>query len=90
MHRSANNAKRVWDEHLEENSMSYWQHLIFALGSGACIIVYGIRLMIHGLVPCYRVDAFRKAENYVANKRYKANWAAISNRSRLEKNEPRD
>jgi hypothetical protein len=79
--------KQTWNEHLEENRMSYWQHLVFAVTGGACIILYGVILIMHGIIPCFKVRVLRNIENYTAGKRYKANWRAISDRRRLKKQE---
>lgn len=82
--------KTVWDQHLNENKMSYWGHLKFGLSGAACIIWCGTKLFIHAIIPCFNVKILRQTENYISNKRYIANWKAISNRERLEKREERN
>lgn len=46
--------RKKWNEHLNENNMTYWQHLKFAVGHGLICIRAGIYLCIHGLLPCFR------------------------------------
>jgi hypothetical protein len=38
-------------QHLKENNMSYWQHLVFASIHGLRCVVAGILLLCHSVVP---------------------------------------
>jgi hypothetical protein len=40
-------------EHLNENNMTYWQHLKFAAFHGFVCLVAGLCLIIHALFPCW-------------------------------------
>ena len=48
------NLKQKWKQHLQDNSMTYWQHLKFAVGHGLCCIKAGVYLCVHGFLPCFR------------------------------------
>lgn len=39
--------------HLEENHMTYWQHLLFAMFYGLLCFVASIYLVIHAIAPCF-------------------------------------
>tara|TARA_B100001094_G_scaffold232266_1_gene227110 strand:+ start:248 stop:475 length:228 start_codon:yes stop_codon:yes gene_type:complete len=45
---------KKWKDHLNNNNMTYWQHLKFAVGHGVCCIKAGLFLCVHGLLPCFR------------------------------------
>tara|TARA_B100000902_G_scaffold284953_1_gene270948 strand:- start:2334 stop:2555 length:222 start_codon:yes stop_codon:yes gene_type:complete len=51
------NLRKRWNEHLNKNNMTYWQHLKFAVFHGLCCIKAGIYLCIHGFLPCFRRKA---------------------------------
>ena len=38
-------------EHLQENNMGYWEHLLFASGHGIRCIKAGILLILHSFIP---------------------------------------
>lgn len=38
-------------EHLKENNMGYWEHLLFASGHGIRCIKAGLLLFLHSLIP---------------------------------------
>jgi hypothetical protein len=45
--------KNLWIKHLTENSMSYFEHMFFALlYSGLCFLA-SIYLLIHAIFPCF-------------------------------------
>jgi len=46
-----------WKIHLQENKMTYLQHLSFAVIHGFLCIVAGILLVFHGLLPCFFLTA---------------------------------
>ena len=52
--------RKKWNEHLNENNMTYWQHFRFAVGHGLICIRAGVYLCIHGLLPCFRRRAGTK------------------------------
>ena len=52
--------REKWNEHLNENNMTYWQHFKFAVGHGLICIRAGVYLCIHGLLPCFRRRAGTK------------------------------
>jgi hypothetical protein len=39
--------------HLQDNSMTYWEHFRFASGYGVLCLCYGIFLILHSLIPAY-------------------------------------
>jgi hypothetical protein len=40
-------------QHLQENNMTYWQHLKFAASYGFTCVVAGLLLIFHSLLPCF-------------------------------------
>ena len=46
------NIRKKWIEHLQENNMTYIEHLIFALFYGVCCLLAGLYLIIHSVLPC--------------------------------------
>jgi hypothetical protein len=40
-------------KHLQENDMTYWQHLKFAASYGFACVVAGILLIFHSILPCF-------------------------------------
>ena len=71
-----------WKRHLEENDMGYFQHLWFAVEIGLCIIWYGLKMIAHGLLPCFGTSALKEIQDYAAKKRHDARWGALTNRQR--------
>jgi hypothetical protein len=47
------NLKQRWIKHLQENNMTYLEHLIFALFYGSCCLLAGLLLIIHSVLPCF-------------------------------------
>ena len=45
--------KNTIREHLIENNMTYFEHMIFALYYGYCCILAGLYLIIHSTLPCF-------------------------------------
>jgi hypothetical protein len=45
--------RKKWIDHLEENNMTYIEHLVFALFYGNCCLLAGLYLIIHSIVPCF-------------------------------------
>lgn len=39
--------------HLQQNKMSYWQHLRFASKHGCRCLLAGFYLLVHGCLPCF-------------------------------------
>jgi len=52
--------KKKWNNHLDENNMTYWQHFRFAVYHGLICIRAGVYLCIHGFLPCFRRRAGTK------------------------------
>ena len=50
--------------HLQDNSMTYWEHFRFASGYGLICIYYGLLLFLHALIPAY----FSMTGSNLANK----------------------
>ena len=46
------NIRKKWIEHLQENNMTYIEHLIFALFYGVCCLLAGLYLIVHSVLPC--------------------------------------
>jgi hypothetical protein len=40
-------------DHLNENHMSYYQHMVFALFYGCICLIAGVSLLIHSIFPCF-------------------------------------
>lgn len=47
------NLFKKWTQHLQENNMTYIEHLIFALFYGLCCLLAGFYLIIHSILPCF-------------------------------------
>lgn len=47
------NLYNKWREHLKENNMTYFEHLIFAFFYGASCLLAGFYLIIHAFLPCF-------------------------------------
>ena len=69
--------RKKWNEHLNENNMTYWQHLKFAVGHGFICIRAGIYLCVHGLLPCFRRRAgtrlVQRLEKVFTERKYELN-----------------
>lgn len=61
-------------KHLNDNNMSYFQHLKFAFNHGSLCIVAGLMLIIHSILP----SVFQRAGSSIVN---------ILNKSFIEHNE---
>ena len=46
------NIRKKWIDHLQQNNMTYIDHMIFALFYGACCLLAGLYLIIHSVLPC--------------------------------------
>jgi hypothetical protein len=42
-----------WKNHLQENSMTYMEHFIFALYHGLLCVLAGCYLIFHAVLPCF-------------------------------------
>jgi hypothetical protein len=71
-----------WIKHLEDNNMTYCQHLRFAIGGATCIIYYGVKLATHAIMPCFNRTALSDVQCYASGKRAKSTWENISDRHR--------
>jgi hypothetical protein len=58
------NIKNQWTEHLQENNMTYIEHLIFALFYGLYCLLAGFYLIVHSVFPCF----FPTAGSDIVNK----------------------
>jgi hypothetical protein len=47
------NLSQKWIKHLQQNNMTYVEHLIFALFYGSCCLLAGLLLIIHATLPCF-------------------------------------
>ena len=47
------NLYKKWIQHLQENNMTYVEHLIFALFYGLSCIFAGLLLITHSVLPCF-------------------------------------
>jgi hypothetical protein len=47
------NLYRKWIDHLNQNHMTYVEHLLFALFYGLCCLIAGILLIVHAICPCF-------------------------------------
>jgi len=47
------NLYHKWIQHLKENNMTYFQHLVFAFFYGSCCLLAGLYLIIHSVLPCF-------------------------------------
>lgn len=47
------NLRKRWNEHLQQNKMTYIEHLIFALIYGLSCLLAGFYLIIHSVLPCF-------------------------------------
>jgi hypothetical protein len=45
--------KQKWTEHLEENKMTYNEHMVFAMFYGVNCLIAGFYLIVHSLFPCF-------------------------------------
>lgn len=45
--------KNLWKNHLKENNMSYYQHMLFALLYSWMCLSACVFLFIHALFPCF-------------------------------------
>lgn len=45
--------KQKWVQHLEENCMSYFEHMCFALFYGGLCLLAAVYLFLHALLPCF-------------------------------------
>jgi hypothetical protein len=43
--------------HLEENNMTYMEHLKFASYYGIACIIHGAGLVIHSILPCFFIKS---------------------------------
>lgn len=46
------NPYKKWIQHLQENDMTYIEHMIFALFYGVCCLLAGLYLIVHSVLPC--------------------------------------
>ena len=46
------NIRKKWIDHLQQNNMTYIDHMIFALFYGACCLLAGLYLIIYSVLPC--------------------------------------
>ena len=51
------NLRKKWLSHLQENNMTYTDHMVFALLYGIRCILTGICLIIHSILPCFFTKA---------------------------------
>lgn len=58
------NLRKKWNEHLKENSMTYLEHMLFALFHGLLCLLGGFYLIVHGILPCF----FQNAGSDLVNK----------------------
>jgi len=54
-------------QHLEENNMTYLQHLYFALFYGTICLVAGFCLIVHAIFPCWFQTAGSDLVSLLAN-----------------------
>lgn len=47
------NLKNTWISHLQENKMTYIQHMRFAAFYGLLCLIAGFFLLIHSIMPCF-------------------------------------
>lgn len=47
------NLYQKWIRHLQENNMSYTEHMLFAMFYGFCCLLAGLYLIIHSILPCF-------------------------------------
>jgi hypothetical protein len=47
------NLYQKWIQHLQENNMTYIEHLIFAIYYGLYCLFFGTLLILHGVFPCF-------------------------------------
>ena len=45
--------KQKWTKHLEENKMTYNEHMVFAMFYGVNCLIAGFYLIVHSLFPCF-------------------------------------
>lgn len=45
--------KEKWNNHLQENNMTYIEHMAFAMFYSCYCLMAGIYLAIHALLPCF-------------------------------------
>ena len=79
-----------WNTHLDENHMGYFRHLWFATDIGLCIIWYGLKMIWHGILPCFGTSALKEIQDYATKKRHEPRWGAITNRRRTVKTVDRE
>ena len=46
------NIRKKWIDHLQQNNMTYIDHMVFALFYGVCCLLAGLYLIIHSVLPC--------------------------------------
>ena len=44
--------RKKWIDHLQQNNMTYIDHMVFALFYGVCCLLAGLYLIIHSVLPC--------------------------------------
>ena len=49
------NLYKKWMKHLQNNNMSYIEHMLFALYYGILCLMAGLFLIIHSILPCFFV-----------------------------------
>jgi len=47
------NIRKKWIDHLKQNHMTYFEHMIFAMFYGMCCLLAGFYLIIHSVFPCF-------------------------------------
>ncbi len=47
------NLKKKWINHLQQNNMTYFEHMIFAMTYGVIAIFAGCLLIVHSILPCF-------------------------------------
>jgi hypothetical protein len=52
--------------HLEENNMTYMEHLKFASYYGMLCILHGLGLVIHSIFPCFFIKSGTNLKNKLA------------------------
>lgn len=45
--------KQKWINHLQENNMTYFQHMLFAMFYGISCLCAGLYLIVHSILPCF-------------------------------------
>lgn len=47
------NLYKKWKNHLQENNMTYIEHMFFALFYGGWCLLAGLYLLVHAILPCF-------------------------------------